>query len=161
MVLTRIFLSAAVIQDIEQGRLPEWQTLPAVQIAKEYWGLSETATMQDVIYAIRADEATHRFVNHTLGSLNPEKDFNPFANHIPSPTLRGNVSGLTPEEARVWSLRAQADAHKDEGPTSDQPAVMRDTHTEPPPQPVSSQLASNSADNPAEEIEASARRFVA
>ena len=33
--------------------------------------------MRDVILAIRADEAHHRFVNHTLGSLDKDKA-NPF-----------------------------------------------------------------------------------
>lgn len=33
--------------------------------------------MRDVILAIRADEAHHRLVNHTLGSMNI-KDKNPF-----------------------------------------------------------------------------------
>jgi len=35
------------------------------------------ATMQDVIMNIRADEAHHRIVNHTLGSLKPD-DYNPY-----------------------------------------------------------------------------------
>lgn len=33
--------------------------------------------MRDVILVIRADEAHHRMVNHTLSSLKPDKD-NPF-----------------------------------------------------------------------------------
>ena len=36
-----------------------------------------TATMKDVILAIRADEAHHRVVNHTLASMNKD-DFNPY-----------------------------------------------------------------------------------
>ena len=35
------------------------------------------ATMRDVIYMIRADEAHHRIVNHTLGSMKPD-DYNPY-----------------------------------------------------------------------------------
>lgn len=121
-------LPAAVIQDIEQGRLPEWENLPAVDIAKEYWDLPDTATIVDVMYAIRADEATHRFVNHTLGSLDPNKDFNPFANHIPSADLRGGAAGLTREEAHDWAQYAQRDAEKE--PNSvEQPSVMASTST--------------------------------
>jgi ubiquinol oxidase len=38
--------------------------LPAPQIAKTYWKLSENAMMRDVLLAVRADEATHRqYVN--------------------------------------------------------------------------------------------------
>lgn len=34
--------------------------------------------MKDLILYIRADEAVHRGVNHTLGNLNQEEDPNPF-----------------------------------------------------------------------------------
>nr|KAG5685409.1 hypothetical protein BaRGS_027204 [Batillaria attramentaria] len=37
----------------------------------------EDATMRDVVLAIRADEAHHRVVNHTLASMKPD-DFNPY-----------------------------------------------------------------------------------
>lgn len=35
-------------------------------------------TMKDLILYIRADEATHRGVNHTLGNLDNKEDPNPF-----------------------------------------------------------------------------------
>lgn len=34
--------------------------------------------MKDLILYIRADEAGHRGVNHTLGNLNQKEDPNPF-----------------------------------------------------------------------------------
>ena len=34
--------------------------------------------MRDLILYIRADEATHRGVNHTLGNLKQDEDPNPF-----------------------------------------------------------------------------------
>ena len=37
----------------------------------------DAAVMRDVILAIRADEAHHRVVNHTLGSMKPD-DYNPY-----------------------------------------------------------------------------------
>ena len=37
----------------------------------------DDATMRDTILAIRADEAHHRIVNHTLASLKPT-DYNPY-----------------------------------------------------------------------------------
>ena len=37
----------------------------------------DDATMRDVVLAIRADEAHHRVVNHTLGSMKPT-DYNPY-----------------------------------------------------------------------------------
>lgn len=39
--------------------------------------LQETASMKDVVLAIRADEAHHRVVNHTLASMK-EDDYNPY-----------------------------------------------------------------------------------
>jgi len=66
-----------IIQKIDEGKLPMWNNLPAPVIAKNYWKLGETALMRDVILAIRADEAHHRQVNHTLGDLNL-KQRNPF-----------------------------------------------------------------------------------
>lgn len=39
--------------------------------------LQETASMKDVVLAIRADEAHHRVVNHTLASMK-EDEYNPY-----------------------------------------------------------------------------------
>ncbi|XP_013379624.1 alternative oxidase, mitochondrial [Lingula anatina] len=64
------------LQDIDSGSLP-WKNSPAPPIAKDYWQLPPDAMMRDVILAIRADEAHHRVVNHTLGSLK-EDEPNPY-----------------------------------------------------------------------------------
>ena len=48
------------IEDLDAGRLPEWEVLKAPQIAIKYWRLPETAMLRDVLLAIRADEAIHR-----------------------------------------------------------------------------------------------------
>lgn len=51
---------------------------PAPRIAIDYWQLSETATLRDVVLAVRDDEANHRDVNHgfadTLAGLPPAKN---------------------------------------------------------------------------------------
>lgn len=49
--------------------------------------------MKHLIYYIRADEAGHRGVNHTLGNLNQKEDPNPFVStfkdgHVPKPALK-------------------------------------------------------------------------
>lgn len=67
------------MHDIELGLVPEWENVPAPRIAIDYWRLPTTATLVDVIRAVRADEATHRFVNHSLADLDQKRDFNPFA----------------------------------------------------------------------------------
>jgi len=54
-------------------------------------------TMRDLIYYIRADEAVHRGVNHTLGNLNWKEDPTPFVSdykteatgHKPSAVTKG------------------------------------------------------------------------
>jgi len=66
-----------LLKDIDSGTMQHWKTQPASQVAIHYWNLVENATMKDVILAIRADEAHHRVVNHTLGSLKPT-DYNPY-----------------------------------------------------------------------------------
>nr|QQY98950.1 alternative oxidase [Anadara broughtonii] len=65
------------LKDIENGSLKHWNTQPAPEVALRYWKLAPEATMKDVILAIRADEAHHRVVNHTLASMN-EKQYNPY-----------------------------------------------------------------------------------
>ena len=66
-----------VLTLLDRGQLPMWSRLPAPEIAVRYWRLHQDALMRDVILAIRADEAHHRGVNHTLGDLD-RKDKNPF-----------------------------------------------------------------------------------
>ncbi|CAF0848702.1 unnamed protein product [Rotaria sordida] len=65
------------IEDLDAGKLPAWLTLSAPKIAKNYWKLSENAMMRDILLAIRADEATHREVNHKLADVGPDAP-NPF-----------------------------------------------------------------------------------
>ncbi|OZJ05871.1 hypothetical protein BZG36_00926 [Bifiguratus adelaidae] len=48
---------------LDQGKL---ENMPAPSIAKEYWNLVPSATIRDVVLAIRADEALHRDANHHL-----------------------------------------------------------------------------------------------
>jgi len=66
-----------ILEEMDAGRLPMWSQLPAPEIAICYWKLPQDAMMRDVILVIRADEAHHRLVNHTLGSMDL-KDKNPF-----------------------------------------------------------------------------------
>ncbi|XP_035700253.1 alternative oxidase, mitochondrial-like [Branchiostoma floridae] len=65
------------LEDFDSGRLPLWSDMEAPPLAKRYWSLPHDAMMRDVILAIRADEAHHRLVNHTLSDLDKD-DPNPF-----------------------------------------------------------------------------------
>jgi ubiquinol oxidase len=49
------------LAEIDEGRSAD---VPAPEIAKRYCGLSEEATLRDVVLVVRADEAHHRDVNH-------------------------------------------------------------------------------------------------
>lgn len=51
------------LAEIDSGRMPN---PPAPQIAIDYWNLPSTATLRDVVIAVRADEAGHRDVNHAF-----------------------------------------------------------------------------------------------
>ena len=67
------------IADLDLGRVPEWKTMTAPDIAVKYWKMPEGhRTMRDLLLYIRADEAKHREVNHTLGNLDQMNDPNPF-----------------------------------------------------------------------------------
>jgi hypothetical protein len=67
-----------LLKDMEPGGVMEhWNRTAAPDVAISYWQLDKTATMRDVMLAIRADEAHHRVVNHTLASLKPD-DYNPY-----------------------------------------------------------------------------------
>ena len=60
--------------------------MPAPKIARDYWGLPESATLRDVVLVVRADEAHHRDVNHgfanELGGL-PQGAIAPSPVHVP------------------------------------------------------------------------------
>lgn len=59
-----------IADEIKRGNIPEWApgATPVPQIAKDYWRLDDSATMLDLVLAVRADEASHRCV---LPSLPP------------------------------------------------------------------------------------------
>jgi len=63
----------------EGSEMAEWRTQHAPAIAKGYWHLGEDGTVLDMMYAVRADEAEHRDVNHVCsgikeGQINPLYD---------------------------------------------------------------------------------------
>ncbi|KAF8606943.1 alternative oxidase [Ceratobasidium sp. AG-I] len=90
------------IADIEGGRFPEWKDMPAPPIAIDYWRLAPDATMLDVVKVVRADESTHRFVNHSLANLKQTEDLNPFAIREPEMQVKGNQAGFTRAESEAF-----------------------------------------------------------
>ena len=67
-----VYTYSRIIKEIESGALPKWSD-PKFQIpdiAVNYWQMPEgKRTMRDLMLYVRADEAKHREVNHTLGNL--------------------------------------------------------------------------------------------
>lgn len=51
------------LAEIDEGLSPN---PGAPRIARDYWGLPEDATLWDVIFMVRADEAGHRDANHAI-----------------------------------------------------------------------------------------------
>lgn len=69
----------AVEEAPEGSDLAMWREEKAPNIAISYWKLGENGTVLDMIYAVRADEAEHRDVNHGVcmlkaGEVNPRFD---------------------------------------------------------------------------------------
>ncbi|GAA5937637.1 alternative oxidase [Sporobolomyces koalae] len=98
------------IEALDKGELPEWEPGPGKQkvptVAKDYWRLGDNATMRDMILAVRADEAGHRFVNHTLANLSQD-DFNPVALKHASPVQQGQLPGFTREQGLEWANQVE------------------------------------------------------
>ncbi|GAB1213963.1 hypothetical protein ATERTT37_003119 [Aspergillus terreus] len=68
------------IKDLENGLLLDWENLQAPPIAIKYWNMPEgKRCMRSLLLHVRADEAKHRDVNHTLGSLDQNRSRNPFS----------------------------------------------------------------------------------
>ncbi|KAL0064691.1 inducible alternative oxidase 2 [Marasmius tenuissimus] len=90
------------IKDMEAGLIPEWSDMPAPQIAIDYWRLPADAKLLDVIYAVRSDETTHRFVNHSLANLNGKVDVNPFALREPDMHTKGKRIAFERSESEAY-----------------------------------------------------------
>ncbi|KAF8194252.1 alternative oxidase [Pholiota molesta] len=90
------------ISDLEAGKIPEWTNEPAPEIAINYWRLPKDAKLLDMIYAVRSDETTHRFVNHSLANLDPSTDVNPFAIREPDMLVKGKKIEFARSESEEY-----------------------------------------------------------
>ncbi|KAI6044815.1 AOX, alternative oxidase mitochondrial precursor [Pisolithus marmoratus] len=108
------------IQEMEAGHLPEWTNMPAPEIAKDYWRLPDNAKLLDVMYAVRSDESTHRFINHSLANLNPKTDVNPFALREPDMHVKGKKLGFERSEAEEYVAESHKLLHRAKADESQQ-----------------------------------------
>lgn len=91
------------IADLEAGLLPRWEKCPVPDIAVQYWHMPEgNRTMRDLLLYIRADEAKHREVNHTLGNLDQRKDPNPFVSAYKDPKKPHPSKGIEHLRPHGW-----------------------------------------------------------
>ena len=91
------------IADIDAGKLPKWKALEAPEIAVRYWNMPEgKRTMRDLLLYIRADEAKHREVNHTLGNLEQKVDPNPFVSEYKDPAKPHPGKGIENIRSVGW-----------------------------------------------------------
>ncbi|OQE45890.1 hypothetical protein PENCOP_c001G00571 [Penicillium coprophilum] len=101
------------IAEVEKGKLPEWNDLYAPEIAIKYWRMPEgKRKMRDLLLYVRADEAKHREVNHTLANLKQNLDPNPYQIEYIDPTIKHptkSIDNLRPEgwdRKEIYSIEA-------------------------------------------------------
>lgn len=91
------------IDDLERGNLPNWEQLDAPKIAVKYWKMPEgSRKMKDLLLYVRADEAKHREVNHTLGNMDQKTDPNPFAAEYRDPNIPHPNKGFEKSKPTGW-----------------------------------------------------------
>lgn len=93
------------IQDLEEGKLPRWSDpkFKVPDLAINYWQMPEGhQTMRDLLYYIRADEAKHREVNHTLSNLKQKEDPNPFVSSFKDDSKPHPSKGLDTLKPIGW-----------------------------------------------------------
>lgn len=94
------------IKEIEEGKLPEWTHLEAPAIAVKYWEMPEgQRTMRDLLLYIRADEAKHREVNHTLSNLKQAIDPNPYQSTYQDLTKSHPSKGIENLKGTGWERK--------------------------------------------------------
>ena len=94
------------LADIDARKLPKWENMEAPDIAVTYWKMPEGhRTMRDLLLYIRADEAKHREVNHTLGNLKQDVDPNPFVSFYDDPSKPHPSKGIEDIKATGWERK--------------------------------------------------------
>lgn len=85
------------------GKLKEFDNIQIPTISWQYYpDLNESSTFTEMIVRIRADEAKHREVNHTLANLNQKSDRNPFALQIKDTDKKQPNNKLDTHKGTGW-----------------------------------------------------------
>ncbi|RIA83231.1 alternative oxidase-domain-containing protein [Glomus cerebriforme] len=97
---------SSFLKEIDNGNIENTKNVP--DIAIDYWNLNkDTATLRDLVLAIRADEATHRDTNHHFADriLLGHEDLRDDVERIFKGDAGGKankMAGLTDEAAEKW-----------------------------------------------------------
>jgi len=91
------------IADIDAGKLPHFENTEAPEIAVQYWKMNPGAKVRDLLLYVRADEAKHREVNHTLANLDGDMDPNPFMTDYTDPTKPHPTKGIDHLKNTGWT----------------------------------------------------------
>jgi hypothetical protein len=93
------------VEDVENGKLPQWSdpNFKIPDLAINYWKMPEgSRTMRDLLLYIRADEAKHREVNHTLSNLKQKEDPNPFVSEYKDTSRPHPTKGIENIKPAGW-----------------------------------------------------------
>lgn len=91
------------IEDLDKGRIPQWNNVQAPDIAIKYWNMPEGhQTMRDLLLYVRADEAKHREIHHTFGNLDQRSDPNPFVSVYQDPSKPHPSNGFEHLKSKGW-----------------------------------------------------------
>ncbi|CAG8781040.1 1497_t:CDS:2, partial [Cetraspora pellucida] len=97
------------LKEIDAGNIPNTKNIP--DIAIDYWHLDrETATLRDLVLAVRADEAVHRDTNHhfadriVLGREDLREDIKNIITNEPNRfgEKLGKIAGLSKDANEKW-----------------------------------------------------------
>ncbi|CCE83974.1 Piso0_004571 [Millerozyma farinosa CBS 7064] len=95
-----------LLDELEAGKLPKFDHIELPEISWHYWGdLNEKSSFYDLVSLVRADEAKHREVNHTLANLKQRNDRNPFAMSIPEEKKTQPSNTLSTHKPKGWDRK--------------------------------------------------------
>ncbi|CCE83975.1 Piso0_004572 [Millerozyma farinosa CBS 7064] len=93
-----------LLDELDAGKLPRFDEVKIPEISWHYWTeLNEHSSFHDLVSLIRADEAKHREVNHTLANLDQKDDRNPFALQIPNASQPQPNNNLSTHRPKGWN----------------------------------------------------------
>lgn len=101
-----VYTYTALIQDIDDGKLPLFKHMRAPRFAIKYYNMHKDSMIRDVFNCIRKDESSHRDTNHHFGDLKPT-DPNLMTDHLVKHHF-GAFHILQGVDAAAWQITERA-----------------------------------------------------